>query len=198
MNLVQEAESLMLNQFSASKRLNGLIKSMVMPIQEVMDHLEKLHHGRYIDEAKDGTLDVIGDIVDFPRNNMSDDAYRVWLKVAILLNNSQGTATSVFAILQVLFGARPHIQIDEYEPNIVMFTFFNYPNVPTKVLFSIIRRAVPLCTKCQFVNASSSPNRPENETHDKEKKALPAFQLDVSGFDESVFADFFMEDLSYE
>src|SRR4029077_7555428 len=96
MNLTQEAESLMLHQFSRSKRLNGLVKSMVMPFQEVLDHVDKLHCGRYIDQAQNSTLDVIGDIVDFSRKGMSDESYRAWLKVAILLNNGQGIAKNVF------------------------------------------------------------------------------------------------------
>jgi hypothetical protein len=200
MNLVQEAESLMLHQFSKSKKLNGLVKSIVMPLQEALEHLEGLHHGRYIDEAKDSTLDVIGDIVNFSRNGMSDTAYRIWLKVAILLNNGQGCAKSVFDILQVLFGAEPGIQIDEHQPNLLIFTFFKYPNVPTKTLFSIIRRAVPLCIKCQFVDASPWPDKPEekmNILRNKKniKKVITTFQLDVSGFDESLFADFFVEDI---
>jgi hypothetical protein len=199
MNLVTEAESLMLHQFSKSKKLNSLLRSMVTPLQEAQDHLDKLHRGRYIDEAKNSTLDIIGDIVNFPRNNISDEAYRVWLKVAILLNNGQGTAKSVFDILQVLFGTEPSIQIDEYTPNVLMFTFFKYPNVPTKILFSILRRAVPLCTNCQFVDASSPPNRTDHKittlgNKNIEKQNLPTFQLDVSGFDTSVFADFFKED----
>lgn len=199
MNLLSEAESLMLHQFSGSKKLNGLLKGMIMPLQESLDAVESLHHGRYIDEAHKSTLDTIGDIVDFPRSAMSDEAYRVWLKVAILLNNGQGTAKSVCDILQVLFGDSPKIQIDEYEPNVVMFTFFKYPEVPRKTLFSIIRRALPLSTTCQFVNASSEKRRANERKAPgprikSKAKTLPTFQLDVSGFDESIFADFFEED----
>jgi hypothetical protein len=198
-NLIMDAESLMLHQFSHSKKLNGLVKSMVMPFQEALDTLERLHYGRYIDEAQGRTLDVIGDIVDFPRSGMSDEAYRIWLKVAILLNNGQGTARSIFDILQVLFGDKPKIQVDEYVPNVVMFTFFQYPDVPTKTLFSIIRRAVPLSTNCQFVDASPAKRAAEDRTNalgirEDSKLDLPTFQLDVTGFDESVFAEFFEED----
>lgn len=154
MNLLEEAESLILYQLSKSPKLNGLIKALVTPFQESLEHLEKLHHGRYIDDAQGETLDVIGAIVMFPRQSMSDADYRVWLKVAILLNNSSGTPNCVLAILRVLFGDTPSIQLDEYSPNVVMFTFFKYPDAPLNILFSIIRRAVPLGTDCRFVDAS--------------------------------------------
>jgi hypothetical protein len=162
-----------------------------------LEHLEKLHNGRYIDDAKGETLDVIGAIVMFPRQSMSDADYRVWLKVAILLNNSSGTPGCVLEILRVLFGETPPIQVDEYLPNVVMFTFFKYPDVPIDILFSIIRRAVPLGTDCQFVDASPGEPEPVSEhcitTFGLKDghPSLPAFQLDVTRFDESFFADFF-------
>lgn len=200
MNLLDEAESLILHQFSQSPKLNGLVRALVMPFEETLEHLEKLHHGRYIEEAQGKTLDIIGDIVDFERQNMSDEEYRIWLKVVILLNHSQGTANDVMAILHVLFGARPAIQVDEYAPNIAMFTFFKYPDVPTKTLFSIIRRAVPITTTCKFVDASPGTSTPKNSINasvlnDSQNQPLPTFQLDVSRFDESVFADFFREEI---
>ncbi len=199
MNLLDEAESLILHQFSQSPKLNGLVRALVMPFQETLEHLEKLHHGRYIKEAQGKTLDIIGDIVEFERQNMSDEEYRIWLKVVILLNHSQGTANDVLAILHVLFGNTPAIQVDEHSPNIAMFTFFKYPDVPIKTLFSIIRRAVPITTVCKFVDASPGASPPKNTIHVSALKGgknhqLPTFQLDVTGFDESVFADFFREE----
>lgn len=200
MNLLEEAESLILHQFSQSPKLNGLVRGLVTPFKEALEHLEKLHHGRYIEQAQGKTLDIIGDIVEFERQNMSDEEYRIWLKVVILLNHSQGTANDVLAILHVLFGDTPAIQVDEYSPNIAMFTFFKYPDVPTKTLFSIIRRAVPITTKCQFVDASPGTSSSKNSIHssvlkDSENQPLPNFQLDVTRFDESVFADFFREEM---
>lgn len=200
MTLLEEAESLMLHQFSQSPRFNGLVRALVTPFQELIEHLEKLHHGRYIDDAQGKTLDVIGSIVDFERQNMSDEEYRVWLKVVILLNQNHGTAKNVLAILHVLFGDTPAILVDEYSPNIVMFTFLKYPDVPTRTLFSIIRRAVPVTTVCKFVDASPGTTIPENSVRaslfeEDLNNSLPTFQLDMTRFDESVFADFFKEEV---
>lgn len=199
MDLVAQAESLLLYQFSQAPKITGLIKSLAQPFQKIVTEIEKLHHGRYISEACGSSLDIIGDIVDFKRQNMNDEEYRVWLKVAILLNHSQGSAYGVLAILKVLFGDRPAIQMDEYEPNLVIFTFFKYPAVPTKILFSIIRRALPLSTKCQFVDAVSEDPSHDNSAlgpKNNHERTLPTFQLDVSRFDEAVFADFFREDIN--
>jgi len=195
MNLVEEAEALLLHQFSNSPKLKGLTRSLVGPFQDALEHIDTLHNGRYIDEAEGNTLDIIGAIVDFTRNDLRDEEYRVWLKVAVLLNIGQGTAKSVFDILQVLFSYELAIQVDEYEPNVVVFTFFKYPKVPTKILFSIIRKAVPITAICQFVDASTGAVKGDATARTK-IKPLPVFQLDVSRFDESVFADFFEEGFS--
>jgi len=192
MDLITQAESLLLYQFSQSPKIIGLVKSLAQPFQEIVIEIEKLHHGRYISEACGSSLDIIGDIVNCKRHNMSDEEYRAWLKVATLLNHCQGTANGVLAILMVLFGLKPKIQLDEYEPNVVMFTFFTYPHVPTNILFSIIRHALPITTTCKFVDASSGPGSGE-ATLSLRAHSMPIFQLDVSSFDESVFADFFRE-----
>ncbi len=200
MTLLEEAESLILHQFSQSPKLNGLVRVLVTPFQEALEHLQKIHHGRYIDEAQGQTLDVIGDIVDFERQNMSDEEYRIRLKVAILLNHSQGTAGDVLAILYVLFGDTPAIEIEESSPNIAVFTFFKYPAVPTETLYSIIERAVPITTKCKFVDATPGTSTLENSIHasvlrDNQNQPLPPFRLDVTRFDESFFADFVKEEI---
>ncbi len=195
MDLITQAESLLLYQFSQSPKLIGLVKSIAQPFQEILVEIEKLHHGRYISQACGQSLDIIGDIVNCKRHSMSDEDYRVWLKVAILLNHSQGTANGVLAILIVLFGLKPKIQLDEYEPNVVIFTFFSYPHVATKILFAIIRHALPITTRCKFVDASSGPSSAD-ATLSLRAHTMPVFQLDVTSFDESVFADFFREKIN--
>ena len=59
MNLIDEAESLMLHQFKNSPKLNGLIRSLVAPLGEVDQLLQSMHHGRYIDEAASHRLDIL-------------------------------------------------------------------------------------------------------------------------------------------
>ena len=48
MKLVDEAEGLLLHQFSKASILRVFIRSLVKPFAETYDVLEKLHHGRYV------------------------------------------------------------------------------------------------------------------------------------------------------
>lgn len=121
MTLINDAENLLLHQFSNSQRMKGLIRVLVTPFKEALSELEKLHHGHYIQHAADDTLDVIGAIVGQPRNGMTDDDYRPWLKVAICFNNSAGTTEDILNIIGILYKGPAPVKIQEYPPNAVTF-----------------------------------------------------------------------------
>lgn len=191
MNLVDEAESLMLYQFSQSPKLKALMRGLVKPLNDAYDELSKLHHGHYIDQAHGSTLDIIGSIVGQPRYAMDDEDYRPWIKVAICLNNSAGTPENVLTILSILFGKKPPVRMEEYAPNDVIFTFFEYPKFPTTTLFAIVRSAMPISTKCQFIRADPALRHDSGVSMLTTTNPLPAFRLDFTEFDRAYFADFF-------
>lgn len=191
MNLCEEAESLLLHQFSQSPKFKSLLLALITPFNDADVELQRLHHGSYIDQASDTTLDIIGSIVGQHRYDMNDEDYRPWIKVAICLNNSSGTPESVLTVLRILFGKQPPVTIKENLPNDVTFTFYERPKFPIETLFSIIRSATPVTTACHFNNASP----PEEAANDFETTLLVSqksvFCLDITAFDRSYFADFF-------
>jgi len=195
MTLIEEAQSLMLHQFAQSHRLKNLLKALVRPFQEVLDSASALNHGHYIDDASEATLDVIGSIVGQSRDGMSDDDFKAWIKVRILLNKNGGTPEDLFEILSVLYGSKPNISMEEKRPNIVVFTFFEYPRCPTTALLSISRSALPLTIACKFIRAVPPTSKAVIEGA-KNSPPRKAFQLDVTAFSESYFADFHEEDKS--
>jgi hypothetical protein len=155
MNLIDEAENLMLHQFSKSPKLIGLIRSLVTPLEECDQALASLHQGRYISEACWERLDILGRLVNQLRQGMGDDDYRAWIQVAIKLNISSGRPEDVLDILKILYGKKPDVLIQEHPPNDVVFTFLSLPKAPLKTLFAIIRSACPVSTKCHFVRADT-------------------------------------------
>lgn len=175
MSLVAEAKSLMLHQFENSPNLNALVGALVKPLQSLADEIERLGDGRYISAAQDNRLDILGRLVGQARLGMSDEDFKAWIKVRILLNRSSGTMENVFEILAVLFGPKPPIWINEYKPNDVVAIFF----IPVKMtaVFGIIRAALPLANHCHFMRADFAPT----------------FRFDTSSFSESHFAEFYEE-----
>ncbi len=200
--LIEEADNLLLHQFTNANNLKGLIRALVTPFQQASNELEKLHHGRYIDNAADKTLDVIGAIVGQPRNGMSDDDYRPWLKVAIYLNNSAGTAEDLYDILGILYNKKNVVILQEYPPNDVQF-ILDHPPFPKATIVAIIRRAVPVTTRCYFaftrptsVNTNELVNLAINRK-DRDELGVP-FKLDHTPFDQSYFVDFRHGEMTHE
>jgi hypothetical protein len=195
--LIDDADNLLLHQFSNAKNLKGVIRALVTPFQEALTELEKLHHGRYVDNAADETLDVIGAIVGQPRNGMSDDDYRPWLKVAICLNNSAGTAEHILNIIAILYrGKTAVLQIEERPPNTVKFVL-KHPQFPEEIIKAIIRCAAPVTTNCQFMfdlprDASpvSGAAHEINVRDSNSTEKLAVFQFDCTPFDDSYLLDF--------
>lgn len=189
MTLLEEIDHLILRQFSQSKKLKNIIHASVTPFQETLEHLKKLDEGHFVDDARGHSLDIIGDIVDFQRGSMGDDEYKIWLKVAILLNCGQGRARDVFNILHVLYMGRPPIEIEENGFGVVHINIIKIKNMDhVRAIQSIIRRAVPAGIRCTFggVKAPAELSIRSNG----HQKSLPIFRFDTTGFDNSVFADF--------
>lgn len=145
--LTDEAESLLLSQFSESTKLKGLLHSLVQPFQEALNTIEALKMSLYIDRASGDTLDTIGTMLNQPRNNLNDTDYGPWLKVRILLNNNSGTAEDVKRILSVLYGGLGGFELYE-SPGYLNVYLHKEPTFTTlKVIQFIVREAVPVGVK---------------------------------------------------
>lgn len=173
MNLRDEAESLLLHQFEGSAKLKALLNALIKPLDEVLEQLQYLHNGCYIDEATGERLDIIGRIVGQARNGLNDEEYKPWLKVRIRLNIGYGRAQDVLEILKILDCT---VLLQEYLPNLVEISFLKEPKVHLKSLFSIVKAACPVAINCQF----------------KRSFKEPLFSFDVSM---GHFAEFYEEDL---
>jgi hypothetical protein len=177
MNLMEEAESLILHQFARSPRLKGLVRCLVKPLQDVLGTIEELHRGHYIDNAYGQRLEVLGEIVGQPRRSMNDDDYHAWIDVGIRLNQGSGTPEDVLAILNILYRLKPNFLMYEHRPNDVVFTLLSLPMAPLRAALDIVRSATPATTTCHFIRA-------DMDTH---------FRFDVSSFPQSQLAEFFEE-----
>lgn len=178
MNLIDEAESLLLYQFSHSPKLKSLVKNLIKPLQELLDVIEDLHHGRYVKNAYGPRLDILGSIVGQPRRNMDDSDYRAWIDVGIKLNNGSGTAEDTLTILKILYRNSTHFLMQEHRNNI-FFTLFKRPIAPMGTVFDILQSASPISTECHFICADGEPS----------------FRFDSTPFEPSTLADFYEERL---
>lgn len=192
MNLVQEAETLLLHQFASSPKLKGLIRSLITPFQEALEHVDLLRYSLYIDQAEGQTLDIIGGIVGQERRGMSDEDFRPWLKVGVLLNTNAGTTENLLRIAYILYGQELKFSFKE-RTGYVEFTMFAAPkHTSNKVMDDILKKALPLSIRMDS-KIAYLPTSPKDESSIRitnNKVDQKPFQLDMTAFSESFFSDF--------
>jgi len=68
-----------------------------------------------IDQASGTSLDMIGEIIGQPRNNLSDTAYRIYLTGKVAVNNSNGLSDDIYKVWNA-FSFATETVIDENFP----------------------------------------------------------------------------------
>lgn len=94
-----EAVSFLLTQLKQAGKLQAFLKSFVGQVQILEDEFFALLLERSIDTAIGAQLDALGTIVNVPRDGLSDDAYRLRLRVGVLANASSGTVEDILSVV---------------------------------------------------------------------------------------------------
>lgn len=102
---VEQAQGLLIEQYQERPRLAAWLASYSTRCQEAEDMLWDVLTKRLIDNAEGAQLDMIGKIVDEPRQGRDDATYKVYVLAKIRINWSQGTPDDVIAVLQILDAA---------------------------------------------------------------------------------------------
>jgi len=103
-NHVSEGLALLLEQFKGKPKIAAVLSSFLKEIQDLEVVLQSLLNSRTIDNASDSTLDLIGRIVNQPRDILTDAEYRLWLKARIIINKSSGDIGEIYKVLQLISG----------------------------------------------------------------------------------------------
>ena len=105
--------------------LGAIIAAITDQIQDLENQLFAIDNGRmYFDgstfPAEGKQLDGLGDLVDQPRNGMSDSEYELFITAKIAQDYSTGTIEDLVFLVRLLFKA-PLIQMFEAYPGEVRF-----------------------------------------------------------------------------
>lgn len=112
-NHVQQALARLVTQYKNATKLQGLLTSLVNPIQDIESSLTDMNNLRYLQQAQGVQLDVIGIIVGLPRGGRNDAQYRLALQAQIKVNVSCGQPEQVIQAY-ALFTGSPLVLLDEY------------------------------------------------------------------------------------
>lgn len=97
---VTRAQSLLIEEFKRSTRLNQLVKAIVDPMQEVEHVGNDLYISRRLSQAGGAQLDGIGEIVGEPREGRSDEDYREAIEFRIFINTSNAEPETLIQALK--------------------------------------------------------------------------------------------------
>jgi hypothetical protein len=168
----------LLSQFRNSARLQELISIFCAEIQS----LENLYHELYdectLDTAVGAQLDIEGEIVGWPRMGLSDDDYRAMIKVAIVINQTDGDIpTGTYIISQIVGLPVRYIQKGQAHAEFQWINSVALPQTKIDLLNSVMEKIVPSGVSWSLV-----------EGIDDEVDPAKQFDTTGAGFDEGRFA----------
>ena len=112
-NHVTAALARLLTQYQNSPNFQGLMRSMIGPIQTIEDALTAMNTARYLPNAQGQQLDNLGEIIGLPRPAGASDAVYIQLLYGqIKENTSQGQPEQVIQVFQ-LFTQVPFVFYQE-------------------------------------------------------------------------------------
>jgi hypothetical protein len=101
-NHIEQAKDRLREQYKGKPTIEALITAWVGQVQELEQILIDLSTQRSIDTASGIQLDLIGELLNKPRNGRSDADYRILLLAKIAQNISRGTPEDVIAVFKIL------------------------------------------------------------------------------------------------
>lgn len=112
---LSEGLARLIGYFAGKPGWVGYLTPFLEQVQDLENVLFEIRESRWLDNATYAQLDGIGDIVGEPRYGRLDDAYRLAIRVRILINQSRGTSEDIIAICQLLSGNKS-TYIEPYYP----------------------------------------------------------------------------------
>ena len=94
----------LIEQFDHKDDFKKYLCALITPFDDIKDMLNDLQFKRNLDNAEGVQLDGIGDIVGLARGGLSDDDYRVQIRIKIVINASNGETESVIAAMLIFAG----------------------------------------------------------------------------------------------
>lgn len=136
------AKRRVLEQFKGSPRLLGMLDGLCINIQELENVFFDIKDNLSIFNSTGVNLDIWGDILNQPRNGLSDDTeYRIVLLAKIAQNVSQGTAEELIALLTLLTNPTKIIYSELQPAELVMTILSPTPIGSYELIRSVMQKA---------------------------------------------------------
>jgi hypothetical protein len=101
---VERALARLPQQHKDKANIRALVSALVGPAQAIEDAIWQLYTLRRVDTAEGVQLDLLGDVVGQPRDGLSDDDYRRYIRARIATNRSLGVVEDLIKITRLVVG----------------------------------------------------------------------------------------------
>jgi hypothetical protein len=129
--MVFEGVAHLLEQYKGSETLKKLLTIYLEEIQELEDTNFQVVLSRFLANAEDIQLDVLGALVGELRQGKNDAAFRIWIAARIRLNRSFGRPDDVIECLLLVTPAA--FTYEEYSSAFFVVTFSEQPAFPNDI-----------------------------------------------------------------
>lgn len=103
----------LIQKFRGKVKIEALAKILGNQIQDLENAIFQIIAITDLGTVTGIQLDLLGKIVNQPRNGQVDETYRLFLRARILVNVSKGTVEEIIAILTLLISGSPTIEFIE-------------------------------------------------------------------------------------
>ncbi len=102
---VSSGVALLIDQYQDKPRLAAFLSAFLRRCNDIESALLDILKKRDLDIATGAQLDALGKIVGQSRIGATDDVYRLYIRVRILVNRSRGTCNDVMAVASAAIGS---------------------------------------------------------------------------------------------
>jgi len=103
-DILEDTKDLVLTQFGNSENIQKLVEIIATEAKSYEEVAEKMFTSFLLESASGYSLDIIGEFVNVPRGNRSDDEYRTALIITAIGANSSITRDSIYRLIEIVTG----------------------------------------------------------------------------------------------
>lgn len=147
----QEALQRLVTQFQGKPRIEGLLRALVQPNQDIEDTLWDLLTKRSIHTAIGKQLDGIGEIVGESRKGKEDEVYRIAIKAKIGQNNSKATAEDIISVFKLLVQCEKAFFMEYFPAEVAIFADKNIESLDNNEILKFCQKAVAAGVRLDYI-----------------------------------------------
>lgn len=149
---LQDALDRLLEQYKGKTYMEGVISTFGQQAQLYEDAAFDLIEGQEVYQAVGIQLDLLGTIVDIPRNGLSDDAYRLLILGKIGVNSSDATADKVSQVLAVIMNAALSQEQDLYPAGVGLSASGELPEELINLVWELVQASLGAGIRLEFLS----------------------------------------------